>query len=88
MKKLIFAIALAGATVLGTQQAHANEAVDMVVDKMAEGSVSTICGGGRESISAAAKAAVTALAQAGQISGDFASIGQQAGKAFYETHCG
>ena len=61
---------------------------DMVVARMAEGDVAAICSGGRDAISAASKAATTALANAGKISGDFSAIGQAAGTAFYKAKCG
>lgn len=67
--------------------AQADNNTDKVVAKMAEGNVSSICSGGRETITAASKKATRALAQAGQISGDFQAIGKKAGSQFYQTKC-
>ncbi|MBT3701454.1 MAG: hypothetical protein HOE62_05170 [Alphaproteobacteria bacterium] len=87
-KKMMITGALGCLLTLGAVPALADDATDMVVDKMSEGDVSAICQGGRSTISAAAKAAVTALATAGQISGDYQAIGQAAGSAFYQAKCG
>lgn len=67
--------------------AKADENTDKVVAKMAEGDVSAICQGGRETIAASSAAATRALAQAGQINGDYAAIGAAAGKQFYSEKC-
>ncbi len=72
-------------TALGTAQA--DSATDMVVDKMAEGDVSAICSGGRDTITKASKEAVMSLAKVGKISGDFQEIGKKAGGEFYEKKC-
>ena len=66
---------------------YADENTDKVVAKMAEGDVSAICQGGRETITAASSQATRALAQSGQISGDFKAIGQAAGGQFYKEKC-
>lgn len=73
--------------VLMAAPVYADENTDKVVSKMAEGDVSAICQGGREAITAASSQATRALAQSGQISGDFKAIGQAAGKQFYEEKC-
>ena len=88
MRNLIFAMALSAVTVLAAGPVRADEKVDMVVLKMAEGDIATICGGGIGAITEAATTAITSLAQAGRISGDFAAIGQAAGAAFFGKHCG
>jgi len=81
-------IALVSALIaFGASQTMANSASDMVVAKMAEGDVAAICSGGRATISAAATKAVTELAKAGKISGDFKAIGGEAGTAFYKAKC-
>lgn len=72
-------------TALGTAQA--DSATDMVVDKMAEGDVSAICSGGRDTITKASKKAVMSLAQSGEISGNYQEIGKKAGAEFYEKKC-
>ncbi len=66
---------------------HADENTDKVVAKMAEGDVSSICKGGRATIASASSEATTALAQAGEISGDFQAIGQAAGGQFFKEKC-
>lgn len=86
MKNMIYAAVLAIA-LLGVGPARADETVDMVVLKMAEGDVVAICGGGFGTITAAATLAITSLAQTGKLSGDFAAIGQAAGETFYGKHC-
>ncbi len=88
MRKTII-IALTSATALFAVAglAQAGGAADMVVAKMAEGDVSAICNGGRETIAAASKKAVTELAQSGKISGDYKAIGAEAGKKFYQSKC-
>jgi hypothetical protein len=87
-KRFMVAGALGCMLALGAAPALADDATDMVVDKMSEGDVSAICQGGRPTITAAAKAAVTALATVGKISGDYQAIGKAAGSAFYQAKCG
>jgi hypothetical protein len=93
-KKALVALTVASVLALGACQSSggsksaASGPEDMVVAKMAEGDVSAICSGGRETISAASKTATTALAKAGKISGDFSAIGEAAGTAFYKAKCG
>lgn len=87
VRNLVFAIAVSGIALLGAGPVLADEKADAVVQKMAEGDVTVICGGGIMGINEAAMAAITSLAQAGQLSGDFGVIGQDAGALFYQLHC-
>jgi len=80
-------LSAAAVFVLMAAPVHADENTDKVVAKMAEGDVSAICQGGRETITAASSEATRALAQSGQIRGDFKAIGQAAGGQFYKEKC-
>ncbi|MEH6496112.1 MAG: hypothetical protein V7740_10250 [Pseudomonas marincola] len=73
------------AMMMGSALADGN--TDKVVAKMAEGNVSEICQGGRATITTASKNATRALAKAGEISGDFPTIGKAAGAQFYKEKC-
>ena len=87
MRNIFFTIAVSGIALLSAGPVLADESTDMVVQKMAEGDVAAICGDGIGGINKAATAAITSLAQAGKLSGDFAVIGQEAGGLFYQLHC-
>ncbi|MBT3369880.1 MAG: hypothetical protein HOA08_23840 [Rhodospirillaceae bacterium] len=80
-------MAFAASLTATSNEAKAGVVIDMVVAEMAEGDVSSICQGGAASIAEAAREAVTALAQEGEISGDFEAIGKEAGMAFYKSKC-
>jgi len=86
-RTVALASCLMAVTVFQSTTSHANATTDMVVAKMSEGDISSICQGGRATITEAAVKAVTALAQAGKISGDFKAIGKEAGSAFYKAKC-
>jgi len=86
-KSIAFAGCMMAFAVVQSTTVQAGSATDVVVAKMAEGNVTEICQGGRATITAAATKAVTALAQAGKISGDFRAIGKDAGSAFYKSKC-
>jgi len=88
MKIFVLSGLLAGAlAVMLTGPALADANTDKVIAKMAEGDVASICKGGRPTISSSATSATMALAQTGQISGDFYAIGQAAGNQFFKAKC-
>ena len=86
MKKIIFAIAISGFALFAAAPVHAADPAELVVQKMSEGDVKAICGGGIPKINEAAMQAIVDLASTGQVEGDFAVLGQRAGALFYGLH--
>ena len=87
MKNIIFALAISGFAVFAAAPVHADETAELVVQKLSEGDVKAMCGGGIPRINEAAMKAIVDLAATGQVKSDMATLGQSAGALFYGGHC-